>query len=128
VRTGRELKSRLASLDAMLEFKRHGKVRAVGISSHGLDALKTAAEMPDIDVVWARINFAGLYMDSNSLTLYDQFASISWLKKVVKTLVPKKVISAIRPSPESQVISRMTAKVWKKHLRIYTPCQRGLLE
>lgn len=106
VRTGRELKSRLASLDAMLEFKRQGKVRAVGISSHGLDALKTAAEMPDIDVVWARINFAGLYMDSNSLTLYDQFASISWLKKVVKTLVPKKVISAIRPSLESQVISK----------------------
>ncbi len=36
---------------------------------------------------------------------YDQLASIAWLKKSAKLLLPKKVISAVRPKPESQLIS-----------------------
>ncbi len=60
VRTERELKSRIGAIETMLEFKREGKVRAVGLSSHGLSALAAVIEIQEIDVVWARINYAGL--------------------------------------------------------------------
>ncbi|MEK6545521.1 MAG: hypothetical protein AAB257_02805 [Nitrospinota bacterium] len=66
-------------------------------------------------------------MDSNSLTLYDQFASISWLKKVVKILVPKKVISTMRPSSESQVISKDDRKGVEKTLAMMHSLSKGIV-
>lgn len=105
VRTERELKNRQGALDTMLEFKRQGKIRAVGLSSHGLSALNAAIKIPEIDAVWVRINYAGLCMDSWELALYDQLASISWLKKAVKKIIPKRLILAVRPKPETDLKS-----------------------
>jgi len=52
------------AMDALAEAKEKGLVRAVGISSHGLDALKTAASEPWVDVILVRINYAGIRMDA----------------------------------------------------------------
>jgi aryl-alcohol dehydrogenase-like predicted oxidoreductase len=70
VRTERELRKRSGALDTLLEFRRKGWVRAVGISSHGLSALRSVLKMPEIDLVLARINFAGICVDRCSLGLY----------------------------------------------------------
>jgi len=103
VRTNTELKMRSGALDAMVKLKKEGKVRAVGLSSHGLSALKSVLEMPEMDLVWARVNYAGINMDTGCLGMYDQMASVYWLKKCVK-LLPARVKSLIRPKANTQPI------------------------
>jgi predicted aldo/keto reductase-like oxidoreductase len=53
--TEREKRSR----DELSELKQKGKVRALGVSCHSHDALKTAAAHPWVDVILARINHMG---------------------------------------------------------------------
>jgi aryl-alcohol dehydrogenase-like predicted oxidoreductase len=127
VRTERELKSRIGAIETMLEFKREGKVRAVGLSSHGLSALAAVIEIQEIDVVWARINYAGLCMDSHKLGLYDQFASINWFKKAVKLVVPKKIISLVRPQPEADSISEDECKKVIETLKVIHSQSKGIV-
>jgi len=49
--------------DELSELKEKGVVRAVGCSCHGFEALKTAADDPWVDVIFARINNKGVAMD-----------------------------------------------------------------
>ena len=104
VRTNTELKMRSGALDAMVKLKKEGKVRAIGLSSHGLSVLKSVLEMPELDLVWARINYAGLNMDSECLGMYDQMASVYWLKKCYK-LLPERVKLLIRPKASHEPIA-----------------------
>lgn len=53
------------AMEALNRAKADGKVRAVGISSHGFGALQTAAETDWCDVVMVRINHAGINMDAS---------------------------------------------------------------
>jgi predicted aldo/keto reductase-like oxidoreductase len=101
VRSGREFRQRMGVLDALLRFKEQGKLRAVGFSSHGLDALRHGLGVDEIDVVWARVNHAGLNMDSSRLGLYDTLASVPWLKKV-KEMLPDRALGLIRPRMETR--------------------------
>jgi len=52
-----------AYMEALSEAKQKKQVRAVGVSCHNLEALKTAAVTPWVDVILARINPAGDSMD-----------------------------------------------------------------
>ncbi len=98
------MKKKAGALEALLGLKKKGKVRAVGLSSHGLGALKAVLGMQEIEVVWARVNFAGLCMDTKEPGLHESLASIPWLRKAAG-LLPKKMRSAVRPDPGSQPIS-----------------------
>jgi aryl-alcohol dehydrogenase-like predicted oxidoreductase len=109
VRTEDEFKRRLSAFTALQKLKNEGKIRAIGISTHGLSALKSVLKTPEVDVVWARINYAGIYMDMYSLGLYDRLATIPCLKKIVK-LLPKKIKAALTPKPESQRLSSNNRK------------------
>lgn len=51
------------AMEALSQAKEQGKVRAVGFSCHGLGALKAAVGSPWPDVVFVRINYAGVNMD-----------------------------------------------------------------
>jgi predicted aldo/keto reductase-like oxidoreductase len=53
------------AMNVLSEAKDQGLVKAVGISSHGLDALKVAATEPWVDVILARVNYAGTRMDAS---------------------------------------------------------------
>jgi predicted aldo/keto reductase-like oxidoreductase len=50
---------------ALAQAKEEGLVRAVGISCHSLGALRAAVESDWVDVVLARINYAGTHMDGS---------------------------------------------------------------
>ena len=50
-------------MDGMSEAKAKGKVRALGVSCHSIDALKVAAEEPWVESVHTRINATGSEMD-----------------------------------------------------------------
>jgi 1-deoxyxylulose-5-phosphate synthase len=60
---GRWPKRYAGAMEALAHAKDQGKVRAVGISVHSLDALRKAVETDWVDVVLARINYAGIRMD-----------------------------------------------------------------
>jgi len=104
VRTEDDFKRRLSAFNALQKLKYEGKIRAIGISTHGLSALESVLKTPEVDVVWSRINYAGIYMDLYSLGLYDRLATIPCLKKIVK-LLPDKIKAALTPKPESQRLS-----------------------
>ncbi|MBN1851735.1 MAG: aldo/keto reductase [Pirellulales bacterium] len=59
----RELTPYMEVLD---EEKAKKRVRAVGVSCHHIEALKTAAFSPWVDVILARINFKGVKMDGTT--------------------------------------------------------------
>lgn len=50
-------------MDLLDEFKAQGIIKAVGVSCHDFGAFRTAAESEWVDVVLARINYAGKNMD-----------------------------------------------------------------
>ncbi len=52
------------AMDALSRAKEAGQVRAVGVSCHNFGAFRAAAETDWVEVVLARINFAGVQMDA----------------------------------------------------------------
>ena len=52
-------------MEALSRAKQDGIVRKVGVSCHSLEALKTAAEEPWVEVIMARINPYGTHMDAS---------------------------------------------------------------
>ena len=50
-------------IDVLVDAKRKGRVRAIGVSCHSLEALVDAADCPEMDVHLVRINPAGKMMD-----------------------------------------------------------------
>jgi 1-deoxyxylulose-5-phosphate synthase len=57
------------AMEALAEAKQAGAIRAHGVSCHSLEALRLAAKTPWVDVDLARINPAGLHMDSAPSTV-----------------------------------------------------------
>jgi aryl-alcohol dehydrogenase-like predicted oxidoreductase len=56
---------RARAMDALSRAKEEGKVRAVGISCHGLGALRVAAKSDWLDAILVRINSVGMRMDGS---------------------------------------------------------------
>ena len=59
VRSG-QLEERAGAWKALVDAKAKGLVRAIGLSTHHVDVTAAAAEMPELDVVFPLINYAGL--------------------------------------------------------------------
>jgi predicted aldo/keto reductase-like oxidoreductase len=51
------------AMDALTRAMERGKVRAVGVSCHGLGSLRAAADSDWVDVALVRVNHAGVNMD-----------------------------------------------------------------
>jgi predicted aldo/keto reductase-like oxidoreductase len=51
-------------IDVLLEAKRKGRIRAIGVSCHTLDALAESVDCDEMDVYLVRINHAGDKMDA----------------------------------------------------------------
>jgi len=69
VRSG-QLEERTGAWQALQDAKKQGLIRAAGLSTHHVDITKAAAAMPDLDVVFPLINYAGLGIRKG-----DDFAS-----------------------------------------------------
>ena len=59
VRSG-QLEERAQAWEALKDAKAKGLVRAIGLSTHHLDITMAAASIPELDVVFPLINYAGL--------------------------------------------------------------------
>jgi 1-deoxyxylulose-5-phosphate synthase len=117
VRTRGELKRCEGAIEKLVRLKERGLIRAVGVSCHGISALEAARDCLDIEVVWCRINHAGLHMD-RCLGLVDRLAAMPLLKKKVKML-PAWCIARLRPGDKPPIREdehgRVTALLQQLH-------------
>lgn len=51
---------RRGALECLLEYKNKGMLKAVGVSTHNVQVVKTAAENPDIDIIFPILNKTGM--------------------------------------------------------------------
>ncbi|MDR2473932.1 MAG: aldo/keto reductase [Tannerella sp.] len=58
-------KNRTYCMDGLSKAKKAGKIRAIGVSCHNIDALREAAVNPWVEVIMARINPFGTLMDGS---------------------------------------------------------------
>jgi aryl-alcohol dehydrogenase-like predicted oxidoreductase len=53
-----------ATMERLTRLKEQGRIRALGVSCHNFGAFQHAARQPWVEVVLARINYAGVSMDA----------------------------------------------------------------
>lgn len=78
VRSG-QLSERAGAWNALKDAKKSGLVRAIGLSTHHVDVTEAAAHMPDLDVVFPLINYAGL-----GIRCGDRFASCEEMMAAIR--------------------------------------------
>jgi aryl-alcohol dehydrogenase-like predicted oxidoreductase len=76
-------------MDVFAEAKRKGVIRAHGCSCHSLEALRTAARSPWVDVVLARINPIGSHMDGDPASV---IAVLREIKAAGKGIIGMKIL------------------------------------
>ena len=81
--------SHAGAMEALARAKERGEVRAVGISSHGLGALHTAAKSEWVDVVLVRLNHSGVNMDGS---LEEVLEAVRRLGEADKAIYAMKVL------------------------------------
>ncbi|MCP4714940.1 MAG: aldo/keto reductase [Deltaproteobacteria bacterium] len=104
IRSEQELEKSQGALNALVSLKKAGHIRAIGLSSHGLSTLRCVPRFPEIDVVWARLNYAGLIMDTARQGIFDRLASIQIFKKYAR-LLPKRLLGCIRPWQQGHALT-----------------------
>lgn len=77
--------------DELSELKQQGAVRAVGVSCHSHPSLKTAAEHPWVDVIFARINHMGGSKYKMDGTVEEITATIKTARANGKAVVGMKI-------------------------------------
>lgn len=95
IRSKRELKSKYGALQGLLEMKKQGRIRAVGLSAHGIGGIEGALHTPEIDVAMVRINYQGVCMDAWQEGLVSRAAGSPLLRKAVKACVPSWIIPSL---------------------------------
>jgi aryl-alcohol dehydrogenase-like predicted oxidoreductase len=79
------------AMEVLSEAREKGIIRTHGVSCHTLDALKTAAATPWVQVDLARINPAGVAMDSDPNTV---IAVLKQMKAAGKGVIGMKILGA----------------------------------
>ncbi|MBQ3616083.1 MAG: aldo/keto reductase [Anaerotignum sp.] len=78
VRSG-QLEERKGAWEALVDAKKQGLVRAIGLSTHHVDICMSAASMNELDVVFPLINYASLGIRKG-----DQFATKEEMMEAIK--------------------------------------------
>jgi len=119
VHTRGELERCRGALEKLILLRDKGLIRAVGVSCHGVAALEAARDCPGVEVVWCRINHAGLHMDGPR-RLRHIVAALPVLKKTAK-LLPAWCIARLRPGDkpplQAQEHQRITALLQQMHAK-----------
>jgi aryl-alcohol dehydrogenase-like predicted oxidoreductase len=118
---------RHGALKALLECKKKGYIRAVGFSCHGMGAMEKGLDIPEIDVILARLNYAGAYMDSYQEGFISKCMSIPIISKMAYRLIPRTVLPSISkmvepPKPDNALQDRT-----KELLKEFQAVGRGVI-
>jgi len=98
-----DLKDRAGALEAFVEAKEKGKIRAIGLSCHSTTVLQQVFDVPEIDVVCTILNKAGTFIDDG--TIDEHVAAIKTLKEKGKGVYVIKILVAgeLRNEAESAI-------------------------
>ena len=77
------------AMDVLSEAKQKGVIRAHGCSCHSIEALRTAAKSPWVEIDLARINPIGAYMDADPSTVASVLRE---MKSAGKAVVGMKIL------------------------------------
>jgi len=102
VRGEREFRLKRGALEALVRLKAEGRVRAVGLSAHGLGGLRAALASPEIEAVLARMNYAGACMDGPQDGILSTLAGIPAVKEAAKRLIPKRLVPSLSGALEAE--------------------------
>ncbi len=78
VRSG-QIPHRMGAFQALIEAREKGLVRAIGLSTHHVDIAESAASIPELDVVFPLINYAGL-----GIRRGNEFASCTEMETAIR--------------------------------------------
>jgi len=87
-----DLESRAGALQAFVDAKEKGEIRAVGLSSHSAIVLEKALKMPEIEVVCTTFNKVGSFVEDGSQEAHLE--AIKSAKAAGKGVYVVKVINA----------------------------------
>ncbi|MCW4051164.1 MAG: aldo/keto reductase [Candidatus Bathyarchaeota archaeon] len=88
------LKERAGALQAFMEAKETGQVRATAMSTHSTETLRQVVDFPDIDIVCTTLNMAHSHIDDGSLE--EHIEAIRAVKESGKGVYVIKLLSAGR--------------------------------
>ena len=101
VRNAFEIKMRSGALKALIKAKEKGYVRSIGLSAHGIGAIEASLTIPEIEVLFARINWSGVSMDAYQEGFLSKLVAIPYVKEVARKIIPKKLIPSFSAQVES---------------------------
>jgi aryl-alcohol dehydrogenase-like predicted oxidoreductase len=87
---GNIFENRAGAIDCLKEYKKKGIVRAIGISTHMVEVVKSAAENRDIDIIFPIINKIGLGIVDGSVE--EMLAAIKKANEAGKGLYAMKAL------------------------------------
>jgi aryl-alcohol dehydrogenase-like predicted oxidoreductase len=98
-----DLKRRTAALEAILDAKKKGLVRSVGLSTHSASLAKAILDFPEIEVVLAVVNKEGLRIREGTLQdmldalrlLYEDGRGVYIMKPLGRGLLSKELREAL---------------------------------
>jgi aryl-alcohol dehydrogenase-like predicted oxidoreductase len=91
VRSEEDFGERREALDCLLEYKRKGTVRAIGLSTHTLEGLRPAINHPELEIVLPCVNRKGLGV--NDGTLEELLQLLEALKNLGKGIYAMKPLA-----------------------------------
>ena len=111
VHTRAELERCRNAIEKLVWMRDKGLIKAFGISCHGVAGLEAARDCPEVDVVWCRINYAGLHMDGPR-TLSHALTAFPMVKKMAK-LLPAWCIARVRPGDKPPIAAQQHQRIRK---------------
>ena len=89
VRSEEDFEERREAVDCLLEYKRKGIVRAIGLSTHTLEGLRPAIKYPELEIVMPCVNRKGLGVNDGTLEeLLSLLQDLKGLGKGVYAMKP----------------------------------------
>lgn len=73
VRSEQDFLEREGAIQCLQEYKRQGRIRSLGLSTHTIEGLKPALNHPEIEIVLPCINLRGLGINDGT---FDEFAPV----------------------------------------------------
>jgi predicted aldo/keto reductase-like oxidoreductase len=101
VRNAFEIKMRSGALESLIKAKEKGYVKSIGLSAHGIGAIEASLDIPEIEVVFARINWSGVSMDAYQEGFLSKLVAVPYVKEVARKIIPKKIIPSFSAQVES---------------------------
>ncbi|MFC1692083.1 aldo/keto reductase [Candidatus Latescibacterota bacterium] len=119
VRNKTDMKEREGALDTLVRFRKEGKIRAVGLSSHGVEGTRCSLDYDDIEIVFPVMNMKGL-----GITDGTRDEMLSLFKEIKST---GKGLYAMKPLGGGHLIDDIPAAIgYIRELKLFDSISVGL--